>query len=409
MKPSLATSAAPSSIHKQVGPHPINGADAAGRALATLRQDWLMQGSLPADAAITPWIGRSWQRCLDQGMRPDQKLAFNSVSNASIKRVQNEGRNLVQAAQPILNSLDVTLKRTRYFAILTNQAGVVVAAHGPIDAQDPRAGRITRVGVDLSEQAVGTTAIGAALLEQRTIWLHRGEHFFNDTAIYSCAGTALFGPLGNCIGMLDLTGIDAQERPELRHLVSQSARRIENRMVLEQASNLVLHFNWPGQPLLALDDALVCLDANGCITGFNTYARQVLGLDQQHSAPGSAGQGRAHNPLHNRHADEFFAVPTAQLFDAANAAVPTLRLPLWSGLSVDAIAFKRDHYELVRSRLAGIHPSGLGLSTTHGLKELESGLIREAVRQAKGNVAQAAKALGISRATIYRKLGQPPG
>jgi transcriptional regulator of acetoin/glycerol metabolism len=402
---SLPTSRAPA----HAGLHSGERSALATKALASLRQDWLMAGRLPADARITPWIGRSWQRCLDQGMRPDQALAFDSVSKAAIKRVQTDSRHLVQAAQPILDSLDFTLKRTRYFAILTNQAGVVVAAHGPIDPQDPRAGRITRVGVDLSEHAVGTTAIGAALVEKRTIWLHRGEHFFNDTAIYSCAGTALFGPLGNCIGMLDLTGINAPERPELRHLVTQSARRIENRMVLEQNSSLVLHFNWPGQPLLALDDALVCLDANGCITGFNTYARQVLGLDQQHSAHDEAAHGNAPNPLHNRHADEFFAVPTAQLFDAANAAVPTLRLPLWSGLSVDAIAFKRDHYELVRSRLAGIHPSGLGLSTTHGLKELESGLIREAVRQAKGNVAQAAKALGISRATIYRKLGQQAG
>lgn len=311
-------------------------------------------------------------------------------------RVQDDSHGLVAAAQPILASLDVTLQRTRYFALLTNQDGVVVAAHGPIDKHDPRASRITRIGVDLSERAVGTTAIGAALIEHRTIWLHRGEHFFDDTSVYSCAGAALFDPLGRCVGMLDLTGIDTTERPELRHLVTQSARRIENRLVLDQPSDLILHFNWPGQPLLALDDALVCLDQDGHITGFNTYARQVLGLDSVHSHP---------NDLHNRHAEEFFALKTSALFDTANAALPTLRIPLCSGLSVDAIAFKRDHYELVRSRLAGVHPSGLGLSTTHGLKELETGLIRDAVRQAKGNVALAAKTLGISRATIYRKLG----
>jgi len=31
-------------------------------------------------------------------------------------------------------------------------------------------------------------------------------------------------------------------------------------------------------------------------------------------------------------------------------------------------------------------------------------LIRQAVDQAKGNVAEAARSLGISRATVYRKL-----
>jgi hypothetical protein len=32
--------------------------------------------------------------------------------------------------------------------------------------------------------------------------------------------------------MLDLTGIDAAERPELKHLVAQSARSIENALTL---------------------------------------------------------------------------------------------------------------------------------------------------------------------------------
>ena len=40
------------------------------------------------------------------------------------------------------------------------------------------------------------------------------------------------------------------------------------------------------------------------------------------------------------------------------------------------------------------------------LKDMELALIRKAVTDAKGNVQQAAKALGISRATVYRKLGQ---
>jgi len=34
-------------------------------------------------------------------------------------------------------------------------------------------------------------------------------------------------------------------------------------------------------------------------------------------------------------------------------------------------------------------------------------MIREAVTHARGNVAEAARSLGISRATVYRKLGMP--
>ena len=43
------------------------------------------------------------------------------------------------------------------------------------------------------------------------------------------------------------------------------------------------------------------------------------------------------------------------------------------------------------------------------LKDVQTDMIREAVNQARGNVAEAARALGISRATVYRKLGLPRG
>jgi transcriptional regulator of acetoin/glycerol metabolism len=110
-------------------------------------------------------------------------------------------------------ALGRTIADTRYFAILTNQAGVVVDVNGPIDRHDRRADLITRIGTDLSEPQVGTTAIGAALTELQPVWLHRGEHFFDATSVYSCAGAPLFGPDGRCVGMLDLTGIEAAERP----------------------------------------------------------------------------------------------------------------------------------------------------------------------------------------------------
>lgn len=41
------------------------------------------------------------------------------------------------------------------------------------------------------------------------------------------------------------------------------------------------------------------------------------------------------------------------------------------------------------------------------LKDVESDLIRRVMQQARGNVTEAAKRLGISRATLYRKISPP--
>ena len=55
---------------------------------------------------------------------------------------------------------------------------------------------------------------------------------------------------------------------------------------------------------------------------------------------------------------------------------------------------------------AGIHVGGARAASPLPLKDMEAALIRKTVEQARGNVAQAAKTLGISRATVYRKLGR---
>jgi sigma-54 dependent transcriptional regulator, acetoin dehydrogenase operon transcriptional activator AcoR len=342
----------------------------------------VLEGVAPQLAPmIEPWVERSWRRCLASGQRPEHRLGFDVVSTEARDRALDANHSLILAARPVLDRLSRALASTRYFAILTDQDGVVIDAHGPIDHADRRAELITRIGADLSERAVGTTAIGAALAEQQPVWLHRGEHFFNDTSVYSCAGAPLFGPNGRCIGMLDLTGIHAAERPELKHLVAQSARSIENALTLSQPHALLLRLNWPGRSFGSDDDGLVCLDGDGWVKGSNHAARQMV---PQLALPGGPA-----------HCSELFAQPWETLFDLVRhgAAQAAVEVPLWSGLRLQALP-------QASGQPAAATPQRVPL------RDVEIALIRKAVADARGNVVQAARALGISRATVYRKLGK---
>ena len=96
------------------------------------------------------------------------------------------------------------------------------------------------------------------------------------------------------------------------------------------------------------------------------------------------------------HAQDLFALPLAMLFDAARREDVPIEVPLWSGLRVRARVQPAD-------RVAAPHAAA---QKKPRLRELEGELIRRAVDEARGNVAEAARALGISRATVYRKLWQ---
>ena len=343
----------------------------------------VLQEHSPAQAGSVPsWVTQSWQRCLEMGLQPEHAVGFDTLSSQHIKRVQEASRPLVQAAQPVLAELARAIADIRYFAILTNAEGIVVDVHGPIDRQDRRADAIARIGVDLSERSVGTTSISAALREQQPVWLHRGEHFFKDTSVYSCAGAPVFGPDGLCAGMLDLTGIETVERPALKHLVRRSARSIENSWLLSSPHALTLRLNWPGNQPGDDSDGLLTLDADGQILGANPTARQMLSL-----AVGMPA-----------HASEVFATPWENLFDAAHHQASAQEIPLWSGLRLQTQAMASGH-----------RATAMPTAAAGPLRDVQSAMIKEAVRQAKGNVAEAARLLGISRATVYRKLGQGKG
>jgi transcriptional regulator of acetoin/glycerol metabolism len=352
--------------------------------IALARQE-LLGGGRQLNNLIPPWVERSWQRCLQSGMAPDRAAEFDLITTAQSRHTSEDNKQLVQTAKPLLENLGRAIGNTGYFVILTNQHGVVVDVNGPIDRSDRRADLITRIGTDLSEQRVGTTAIGTALTEQQPVWLHRGEHFFSNTAVYSCAGAPVFGPGGDCVGMLDLTGIEAVERPELTHLVTQVAGKIGNALVLARAHSLLLRLNWPGTALGSDADGMLCLDADGWITGANRVAR--------HMVSGLQTSARVH-------ATELFGLPLQMLFDAARRSHNTLEVPLWTGLCLHAMALQAAH-----ENRPPRFDNGGQLQAPVGLKDMETALIHQAVEQARGNVAQAAQALGISRATVYRKLG----
>lgn len=368
------------------------GADRLARIGYTRRALLYGETHQAADTlGVDNWIERSWLRSLANGHRPEHTPSFEMLAQPVLRRTLEANHLLIQAARPALDKLARAIADTRYFAILTNQHGVVVDTGGAIDRSDRRADLITRIGTDLSEHRLATTAIGAALTELQPVWLHRSEHFFEANAVYSCAGAPLFGPDGTCVGMLDLTGIETAERPELKHLVAQSARSIENEMTLTLPHQLLMRLNWPGRTLGDDTDGLVCVDGDGFVKGANQAARQMLP---------QLGQANA------LHCSDLFAMAFEMLFDMArqqgSSYTSTIEVPLWTGLRLQAMPLMLGK-SAASTRL---HPNTCA-ATTQPLKDVETALIRKAVADAKGNVMQAARSLGISRATVYRRLATP--
>jgi len=354
-------------------PAPTAPPDRLG-AIALARRALLQAGPAEAAALLPGWIAQSWQRCLGRGQQPGDRVGFDVVTRGGIRQAREQGRALLGAATPVLAELDQAIASSRYFSLLTDARGVVLAVGATADASVSAVHSIARPGVDLSEPSVGTTAIGAALGEMQPVWLHRGEHYFDATSVYSCAGAPIFGPDGQLAGMLDLTGVLVDERPELRHLATQTAQRIEAALLAALPRHRLLRVQWPGAP--GGDTAgLLAVDADGVIVGADRSARAILGLRW-------GGPALHFGPL-----DAWFAAPLGHLL-ALRTDAPAQVVPLWSGLR--ALVAAADGAD-----------DGAAPGRWH---DAQARLVREAIDAAHGNVSRAAAGLGISRATLYRRL-----
>ncbi|XLM22314.1 GAF domain-containing protein, partial [Chromobacterium piscinae] len=77
---------------------------------------------------------------------------------------------------------------------------------GDIGFLDKAARLALAPGMDWSEAARGTNAIGTALAAADSILVRGAEHYLERNRALSCAASPLLGPQGQMLGVLDISG-----------------------------------------------------------------------------------------------------------------------------------------------------------------------------------------------------------
>lgn len=234
------------------------------------RQRYFEQGLAPAQLIGAPLL-RSWERCRRYGHDFRQSLSFEPVERGELSLLMQSERSLLRSAQPAIDSLARALAPAGYAIMLTNQTGRVVSVGGDL----PRLSRPTqcafRLGVDVSERVVGTTAMSVALAEHSAHRVRGGEHYFAFNQLFHCFATPLFNLRGQLLGSLDVT----RDVPEL----AQCAIDLTQRCAADIEWNL-LHA-LPAFLKVQLDgiaDAWMAFDGDGRVLGASSAARRLLGL-----------------------------------------------------------------------------------------------------------------------------------
>lgn len=303
-----------------------------------------IQAAIASDAAAKSALVASWRRSSNlHRLDPTDPKPPRYLTQTEFIEARQRIEPLVQAAQPSLDRLYLAVGGVGCCVLLADREGVPVERRGaPADDETFRSWGLW-TGSVWSEESEGTNGIGTCLVEQRVLTIHRDQHFHTRNTALSCITAPIYDHEGDLIAALDVSSCRADLTEAFANLISVAVVDAARRI---EAENFKLAFPKARILLAPVADkgsnALIAVDADDLVVGATRSARTALGITQKCQQK---------------------AIPAADLLGGARKDAEVLA-------------------------------------------EAERGALQRALARTDGNVSAAAEALGISRATLHRKLNR---
>jgi transcriptional regulator of acetoin/glycerol metabolism len=290
-------------------------------------------------------ITASWRRCLTKhGLAPEEKRSPVQLTDGEFRDAVERSGHVVEEASPELDWLFGMVGKAGCCLVFTDSDGVVLERRGvAAEDKDFRALGLW-TGALWSEASVGTNGIGTALADGRMITVFRDQHFLSTNIGLSCASAPVRDHRGQIVAAIDISTARRDATEMIMPVLAQAARDAAGRIEV----NLFRRAYHDARIVLVncvghSGSALLAVDRDDMVLGATRAARLALKIDD-----GMISHGIPASDLLHESADH-------------------------------------DGRDLV---------------------EAERAALRRALSRNNGNVSLTAQMLGISRATLHRKINR---
>jgi transcriptional regulator of acetoin/glycerol metabolism len=306
-----------------------------------------VQSAVSSNAAAKSALVASWSRSMRlYGLDPEKSKGPHIVTETELRDARERLGSLISTAQHALDRLFAAVGGAGCCVMLADKDGIPVDRRGHVsdDAIFSKIGLWN--GAVWSEEHEGTNGIGTALAEQRALTIHRNEHFFSNNTILSCTVAPIFDHRGHLMAAIDVSSARRDLSDDFIKLIGlavvDAARKVEaeNFRLAFPKARIVVAQNGSDVWNDKTSNALVAVDADDLVIGASRSARSLYGLTDE----------ALRKP-----------VPASTLFGHERTS--------------------QEDYANAGKRV-----------------------IQAALAEANGNVSAAAASMGISRATLHRKM-----
>lgn len=380
--------------------------------VALARQRYFEEGILPT-GVVSDAVFQSWTRCHRSQHKPQDKIEFQPVSVSRTQLAIQKNRVLHEAWLDEMPALGTALGSASCSAILTDSSGVLIGATPSSHISERIIPLAHRIGVNLSEEYVGTTAPGLVARTGKQACVLGAEHYFDSVRAMYCTAAPIRNIHGQLAGILDISSESVPFKFDPSSVVGLYAASIENRLLVAQSNELlIIRFQFIPAILETPMVGMLGFDLAGQLVWINSVASNLLGIA---ILPEERNMVRV---------DEIFEASFEQLASQIGRGLASQRLQ--NGLHVfmtctlqkqgvsddtpshqiEAVKSEKPSHEVSNSSPPtpfDVHLPGDYLPA-NSLKQADADLIRKCLIESKGNVSQSAKRLQVSRGLIYRRL-----
>lgn len=249
-----------------------------GNPLGSARHEFFQLGQAPV-GQVPNTILASWKRCQSQGLDADNPLAIEPVPQSVLREIRERNEKLWRLARAELEALASESATTGTIVVLTDDEGWILDAEGAPQFLD-KAGRVAlRPGACWNEAAVGTNAVGTAIVERRPVEVRGAEHYLSPHKILSCSASPILDPFGRLVGVLDISGDSRVSHVHALGLARLAVANIEHRYFDEGIPGCELVRVHHDPALLGTArEGLLAFDGHRLVAA-NRAGLQLFGLD----------------------------------------------------------------------------------------------------------------------------------
>jgi len=283
----------------------------------------------------------SWRRSsFFHRLDPAERNLPRQLTAAEFNLARQRIEPLVRAAQSNLDRLFLGVGGVGCCVLLADRNGVPVDRRGATSDDETFRSWGLWTATVWSEDCEGTNGIGTCLAEQRALTVHRDQHYYARNTLLSCTSAPIYDHEGKLAAALDVSSCRADLTEGFVNLIAVAVSDAARRIETENFRLAVPKARFLFAPDAERGGGLIAVDADDLVIGATRSARLALGVTRDFLK----------RPL-----------PATDLLGGTESAIKDLN-------------------------------------------QAERAAIQQALARTAGNVSAAAQALGISRATLHRKL-----